>query len=231
LADRAGISATWCAWIEQGREVRASPEALGRLARALELTRAERAYLFELAGRRDPAADDRPEAEGVPASLDRLMTGVSLPAYGLDRLWNACLWNAAAQQIFEGWLTPGADRNLLRFVFLSAAARGLILDWEARARRILAEFRADYSQSVRDPAMQALVEELRSKSADFDTAWRQQAVLDREGGERLFRHPTRGVLRFEQHTFRPSDRPDYKFVLLSPVPGGDVDSSSGGVLR
>src|ERR1700734_1838418 len=56
LAARAGIGATWCAWIEQGREVNASPQALGRLAAALCLTRAERAYLFELAGRRDPEA-------------------------------------------------------------------------------------------------------------------------------------------------------------------------------
>src|SRR5271154_7538117 len=54
LAAKAGMSATWCAWIEQGREVQASPEALGRLARALELSRAERAYLFELSERRDP---------------------------------------------------------------------------------------------------------------------------------------------------------------------------------
>src|SRR6185437_524989 len=44
LAARAGISATWCAWLEQGRAVQASPEALGRLGQALSLTRAERAY-------------------------------------------------------------------------------------------------------------------------------------------------------------------------------------------
>jgi transcriptional regulator with XRE-family HTH domain len=54
LAQRAGISVTWCTWIEQGRPVQASPEALGRIARALSLSRAERDYLFELAGRVDP---------------------------------------------------------------------------------------------------------------------------------------------------------------------------------
>src|SRR5690606_37283400 len=48
LADRAGISVTWLSWIEQGRTVRASAEALARLAGALRLTRVERAYLFEL---------------------------------------------------------------------------------------------------------------------------------------------------------------------------------------
>ena len=59
LAERAGISVTWCAWIEQGRPVQASPEALGRIARALSLSRAERFYLFELAGRADPEGSAR----------------------------------------------------------------------------------------------------------------------------------------------------------------------------
>jgi transcriptional regulator with XRE-family HTH domain len=54
LAQRADISVSWCTWIEQGRPVHASPEALGRIARALSLSRAERDYLFELPGRVDP---------------------------------------------------------------------------------------------------------------------------------------------------------------------------------
>jgi len=104
LAAKAGMSATWCAWIEQGREVQASPEALGRLARALELSRAERAYLFELSGRRDPeleASDLTPEA---PASLRAIVAALEDPAYGLDPLWNACCWNTAAEELFLGWL-------------------------------------------------------------------------------------------------------------------------------
>ena len=36
LAQQAGISTTWCAWIEQGRAVQASPRALSRLAKALD---------------------------------------------------------------------------------------------------------------------------------------------------------------------------------------------------
>ena len=54
LAAMAGISAIWCAWIEQGREVRASPRALSRLAKALALSSEDRAVMFELAGRADP---------------------------------------------------------------------------------------------------------------------------------------------------------------------------------
>src|ERR1700761_8983080 len=50
LAQLCGLSTTWFTWIEQGRDISVSPGALARLARALQLGRAERAYLFDLAG-------------------------------------------------------------------------------------------------------------------------------------------------------------------------------------
>ncbi|WP_211109658.1 helix-turn-helix transcriptional regulator [Azospirillum oleiclasticum] len=217
LAARAGISATWCAWIEQGREVRASPETLGRLARALALTRAERAHLFELAGRRDPDAAAPEPADDAPPSVAALVVSLPHPAYGLDRFWNASCWNEPAARLFRGWLGEGLPRNLLRFVFLDAAARGLIPDWEARARRLLAEFRVDYGHALNDPRMRALVEGLRTESPLFAAAWSEQTVLDREGGVRLFAGPDGRPLRFRQHSFCPSDRPDHKLVVLLPA--------------
>ena len=46
VAQLAGISPTWYTWIEQGRAVNVSAEALNRLAQTLRLTRGERAYIF-----------------------------------------------------------------------------------------------------------------------------------------------------------------------------------------
>lgn len=221
LAARAGISATWCAWIEQGRAVQASPEALARLAAALRLSRAERAYLFELAGRRDPdmVAAASP-IEDPPASLAGIVASLKDPAYGLDPLWNACCWNRHAARLFQGWLTAGAQRNLLRYVFLDPVARRLIPEWEERARRVLAEFRADFGGRFDDPRTRSLVEALSRESAFFAAAWREQDVLEREGGLRLFAHPSDGLLRFQQFTYRPSDRLDYKLVVLRPEIAG-----------
>lgn len=215
LAARAGISLTWCAWIEQGRDVQASPEALGRIARALSLSRAERAYLFELAGRIDPEAPHEPDVD-APASLVAIVNGLKHPAYGLDRVWNACCWNKAAGALFRGWLDGKHQRNLLRFVFLDPAARKLIPEWEGRARRLLAEFRADYAHTFRDARVRGFVEALRNDSPLFAKAWDDQDVQHRIGGLRVFQHPQRGRIRFEQHSFTPAERPDYKLVLLVP---------------
>jgi transcriptional regulator with XRE-family HTH domain len=216
LAAKAGISATWCAWIEQGRDVQVSPQALDRLAQALTLTGAERAYLFELADRRDPQALSPEQTAEAPVSLQAAVVALGHPAYGLDRLWNACCWNEAAARLFTGWLSEGCQRNLLRFVFVEPAARRLIPNWRERARRLLAEFRADYSRGLNDPRLRDMVEALRRDSALFDSEWNAQSVRGREGGLRTFSHPERGVLEYMQYSFSPAERPDYKLVLLVP---------------
>ena len=215
LAALAGISATWCAWIEQGRPVQASAEALGRLAQALSLTHAERAYLFELAGRLDPDMQSQC-VEDAPHSLAAAVSATSHPAYGLDRLWNACCWNEAASDLFRGWLDGDNERNLLRFVFLDKSARALIPDWQDRARRLLAEFRADFGHTFRDAHMATFIEALKEASALFARTWDNQDVQHRIGGVRSFNHPEHGILKFEQHAFNLAERADYKLVLLTP---------------
>ncbi len=69
VAQLAGLSTTWYTWIEQGRDVSVSPHALARLASTLRLDRAQRTYLFELAGKRDPRPDDNDPDDLPPAML------------------------------------------------------------------------------------------------------------------------------------------------------------------
>src|SRR5581483_12268880 len=107
-----------------------------------------------------------PPPDEVPAAVAAAVEAVAVPAYVLDRGWTARAWNGPAARLFAGWLDggEGGDRNLLRFIFTSPAARRLIGDWEARARRVAAEFRADHGRHLADPELQALVEELRRAS-------------------------------------------------------------------
>jgi transcriptional regulator with XRE-family HTH domain len=222
VAQACGMSPTWYTWLEQGRDIAASPPALSALARALQLTPAERAYLFELADRRDPNLSSPADKDGmdVPPALARAIAAIDGPAYLLDSLWNARAWNRPAAALFVGWLDgplgdPG-DRNLLRYVFLSPVARKVIPDWQVRARRVLAEFRADSSRHLEDAELQALVDDLRGRSALFTQCWTEHAVVDRTGGERVFDHPRKGRLRYQQIAFALANRPDFKLVMLVP---------------
>jgi hypothetical protein len=108
----------------------------------------------------------------------------------------------------------GDDRSLLRYMFLNPAARALVVDWEDRARRILAEFRLEQGRHLDDPEMAELVAELRGRSSLFRAAWDEQAVVGLEGGLRTFTHPMLGALAFEQVAFNLSSRPELKLVIL-----------------
>jgi transcriptional regulator with XRE-family HTH domain len=213
VAQLGGLSTTWYTWLEQGRDISLSAHALGRLANVLRFSAAERAYLFDLAGKRDPQASSEAEPE-APAALLTAIETISGPAYVLDHLWNALGWNGAATALFAGWLDGENDRNLLHFIFLNPVARRLIDGWESRARRVIAEFRIDYGHHLEESAMQALVQTLIARSSFFAEAWPIHSVVGREGGLRRFNHPRLGLVELQQITFNPTTRPDLKFVML-----------------
>ena len=221
LAQLCGVSPTWIAWLEQGRVKSVSVPTISALATALNLSRAERAYLFELAGRADPTRASAPPANG--ASLQRLVDSIDTPAYVLDRHWDPAAWNRAASTLFKPWLGrpartgDGRPCNLLRFVFLSPEARTFIADWAARAERVAAEFRADTARWRNDPVTEALVAELRNASPEFNRFWRQQKVLGRDGGQRAFMHAGQKKPRcYDQFTLSASQHPDLKVTVLVP---------------
>ncbi|WP_050462693.1 helix-turn-helix transcriptional regulator [Herbaspirillum autotrophicum] len=217
IAQLCGISVTWYTWIEQGRTESVSPQALARIADALHLPRAKRSYLFVLAGKNDPALPQQ-DADVVAPEMLNVVRSIREPAYLLDRYWNALAWNGPAKKLFSGWLDDKTPLpNLLLFMFCSTAAPQLIADWEQRARRLVAEFRADCSQYLDDPGIKQLVDELSAHSPLFKRAWRMQDVIEREGGERRFTHPQRGALTYQQVNFRVVNRPDLKLITLMPA--------------
>lgn len=89
VATLAGVSVTWYTWIEQGRDISVSSEVLTRIADALGLDAAQRAYLFSLT-----AADGRVletnDGEQVVTALQEVLDcfGVN-PAFLLGRGWTS----------------------------------------------------------------------------------------------------------------------------------------------
>jgi len=216
LAQLCAVSPTWITWLEQGREVTASDSVLARLAQALQLSAAERAYLFELAGRRDPA---EPEPIRPADAVLRSVHAMQCPAYVLDRCWDVVAGNARAADLFLGWGAEAHSNapNLLRFLFLCLQSRRLIHDWGARSWRLVAEFRADCGRLADTAPIRTLVDELTLASGEFARCWQTHDVLEREGGERRFHHPKHGELVFEQLTLHPAVRNDLKLVMLLPA--------------
>lgn len=222
VAQLAGISATWYTWIEQGREVNVSTDALDRLANALKLSKSERSYLFDMTDRRDPQAH-LSEADTAPETLVNMLSNMQIPAYIMGRTWDILAWNEAASSLFGDWLSQSsaANRpNLLRFVFQQAAAKQFVVNWEMRARRLVAEFRADCRTRLEEPELKRIVADLTASSPEFALYWKQHDVLERQGGQREFNHPQFGLLQYQQVTLRPVEQEQLKLVLLQPAPSG-----------
>ncbi|KAB8058342.1 helix-turn-helix domain-containing protein [Janthinobacterium sp. FT14W] len=218
LAQLCDVSPTWLTWLEQGRPVSASAKMLARLAQVLQLSPAERAYLFEVADKHDPSHGTGEGGGPAAAELAAIVAAIDAPAYILDRAWNAVAWNDAAAALFAGWLhAEAAAPNQLRFMFLEPGARELVVGWPERAQRLVAEFRADIGRHADQMPLAGLIAELAGASAPFRLCWDAQQVQGRDGGLRRFQHPQQGLLAFNQVTLHLARQHDLKLVMLLPV--------------
>jgi len=225
LAQLCGVSPTWLTWLEQGRSVLPSIKVLDKLAEFMHLTAAERAYLFKLADKLDPTSSDKfdEDTSTVAARSRSIVDAIKTPAYVMNQRWDVIAWNRQASGLFVGWLDQFKVRvtsdypNLLTYTFLTPQSRKLIVDWPNRARRIVAEFRAECGKHADQEPFLSFIEELKSNSSEFRRAWNAQNVISREGGLRKFTHPDKGALAYEQITLNFSARRDIKLVMLLPV--------------
>jgi transcriptional regulator with XRE-family HTH domain len=219
-----GVSVTWYTWLEQGRDIHPSRQVLDALARTLRLTVTEHAYALSLAGYSPAVTSATPPVAIAPPQVQRLMDAVAgSPSYTVTADWRIAGWNAAYAVLYPGVATArGEDRNLLWLVFTDPYVRELLPDWELTSRRFVAEFRADAGPRLGDPAYLDLVARLEQASPEFRAAWAAHDIEGFASRERLFRHPSAGLLTLEHHQLSPSDHPDLHIVIYTPVPGTDA---------
>jgi transcriptional regulator with XRE-family HTH domain len=214
-----GVGSTWYTWLEQGRDVRASLDVLESIARALRLTPAERTHLI-LLGRGEEAPPCKPPAERISPTIRRLIENLELaPAFVIGRRWDYLAWNRAACVVFGDYdKVPKAARNHLWLMFMDPARRVMHPDWEKGARMAVAKFRADSASHLGDPSFDELIQALRQSSQEFCKAWKRHEVARSGEGRKELLHPDAGTLVFEHAVFHPSEAPEQRLVLYTPVP-------------
>jgi transcriptional regulator with XRE-family HTH domain len=219
----AGVGATWYTWLEQGRDIRASLDVLEALSRALRLTPAERTHLMLLGRGEEPPLSRQP-AERASATLRRLIDNLGPnPAFILGRRWDYLAWNRAAAALFgDLGSVPRAVRNHIWLTFMDPARRELLTDWERSYPRLVAKFRADSARHLGDPDFEELIQALRQSSPEFCKAWKRHEVARDGGGRKELRHPEVGTLVFEHAVFHPTELPEQRLILYSPLPDHDT---------
>jgi transcriptional regulator with XRE-family HTH domain len=226
VAQRARISPTWYACLEQGRGGAPSADALERIAQALMLTDLEREHLF-LLGLGRPAEVRYQRREGVTPRLQHVLDALDpTPALIKTATWDVVAWNRAATVFLAdyGSLPPEA-RNMLRHLFLSPQVRAAHYHWESVARAVVAAFRVDVARAGAAAEVGALVDDLRRLSPEFEAMWRENDVGAASWGEvvKHIRHPVLGPIAFEYSAFAVDGRPDLSMAVYHPVTLADAD--------
>lgn len=220
VAQEAGISLTWYTWIEQGRDVRASPRALNGLARALRLDAAERDYIFRLA-RPDLQKSITASKPAMPSeALKAFIRSLSpLPAYVLDVRWDIVFANPESVKLI-GKIDPEDkfSRNLIARMFTRPEMRERFVEWEIVAKSSVAQFRNSTPELAGDTEHQNLVEALIEREPIFRDIWNKHGLAGSPNWTKAFNLPGKGLRSYRYNSFRPIgvDSP-FMVTIYSPV--------------
>jgi transcriptional regulator with XRE-family HTH domain len=213
VAEIAGISASLYAWLEQARDVPISRRTVDALADALQLESHERQHLHDLTRRETVEL-----SEAVSPRLTKFVASLKAsPALVLDHTWNIVLENAAATALYGSADAPDNEPNMLRHVVLYERFRKLFCDWEGAVMIITELFRLDYGSHSDDPAMRALVDELRAASPAFEAIWQRHSVRRDLSASHVIEHDALGRIEFEPSAYGVAESPGLRLLIFTPV--------------
>lgn len=230
LADLAGVSVDYVVRLEQGRATTPSSQVVGALARALQLTRAERDHLHRLAGLQPPG--DQVISDHIPPGVQRLLSRLGdLPVAVFAADWRLVWWNHAWAGLFgdpSRFAPPHRSFVLARFPVPGIV--GGVGAWpvrsddgEATDRSIVADLRSASARYPNDRRLAELLERTLEGNARFAQLWRIGAVGDHAEDRKTTEHPTVGEIVVNCDTLYTRDS-DLKVVAMT-APAGSEDAT------
>ena len=199
LAQLAGVSVDYVLRLEQGRAKNPSAQVVSALARALQLSRAERDQLYRSAGLLPP--QDGTVGTHVPAGIQRLaarLGNVPIGVFTAD--WTLVWWNTTWSALHgDPAVLPTAERNLARALFGNGAAHASMLPAQSERGQdafeasIVADLKDAVSRYPADARLDRLVRELREISDAFAHHWAARTAAAQHTTDRkTIRHPEIG---------------------------------------
>lgn len=222
VAGLAGISAVYYERLEQGRGPQPSAAVLAGLAHALRLTADERDHVYRLAGHAPPS---RPDGHGyIDPGLEYVLRAVeeTTPGFMTDDLGYVVAQNWLNLELF-GTVAglPKHDANLVWLWFTSPRWRQLLeppQQHEATSLAYVADLRAAVARRDHDDVATALVDDLRSVSAEFASIWDLHPVAALHCSAKVVHDPRVGRIDLECSVVT-SPLSQQRLLLMRPMPG------------
>ncbi|MFC4598073.1 helix-turn-helix transcriptional regulator [Cohnella hongkongensis] len=222
----ANISATYYAWLEQGKEVNPSPEVLLSISKALQLDEDEQKHLFDLANVDVASVVTVPNNGGPDAGvLQKIVDQLYYPSLITDEGTDVIAWNRAAELIVADFGSlPDNERNMMDIMFLKPDYRNRLVNWEAAARYSVAVLRAGFDLYKNNPLYMERFERLTRESVEFVHFWELYEIKQKRVATALFRIPDAQEMEFELHSAAVIDNdPGLHWCFFVPVPGSGTE--------
>ncbi|MCI3278035.1 helix-turn-helix transcriptional regulator [Streptomyces cylindrosporus] len=225
LAELAGVSVDYVVRLEQGRATTPSAQVVASLARALQLSAAERDHLYRLA-HLAPPADGTISGHitpGVQRVLSRL-ADVAVAVFAAD--WQLVWWNRGwAALLGDPSSSPAHLRNFARDRFPLDAGPPRLARWpvteldpDTTDAAVVSDLRRATGRFPHDPRLAQLIRQLAAGNARFAELWASGTVAGHREDHKTIEHPSVGPVTVDCDVLTDGDS-DLKIVIMSAVPG------------
>jgi transcriptional regulator with XRE-family HTH domain len=227
LAGLACVSVDYVVRLEQGRATTPSTQVVAALARALQLTRAERDHLFLLAGLQPPG--DQKISDHIPPGVQRVMTRLGdTPAATFAADWRLIWWNPSwAALVGDPSRIAPENRSFVRSRFPVPSDSQRLEAWpvhsenaEATDRAIVADLRRASARYPQDHRLAELLRRTINQNSHFAELWRTGAVGEHAEDRKTIIHPSVGEVTVDCDVLSAGDS-DLKIVVLTAPPGSE----------
>lgn len=235
LAQLAGLSFDYVLRLEQGRATNPSAQVVGALARALQVSRAERDQLYRSAGLLPP--QDGTINTHVPPGVQRLAARLADVAIGVFTAdWTLVWWNAMWSALHgDPAELPFSERNLALALFGDGIARAAMPAVRSErgeyafAASIVADLKDSVSRYPADGRLDRLVRELRAVSEDFAHHWATATAAPHTTERKTIRHSEAGDILLDCDVLLVPGA-DLRMVTYTAA-AGSVDAGKLDLLR
>ncbi|GIE78411.1 transcriptional regulator [Actinoplanes philippinensis] len=228
LAELSGISVDYLVRLEQGRFTNPSSQVAAALARALQLSVAERDHLYRLAGLNPPDAAEI--TDHVPASVQRVVRRLgdaAVAVFAAD--WQLIWWNRSwAALCGDPSEAPPHLRNFARDTFLAGAPRlsrhavtSLVAGTPEAA--LVGDLRRATGRFPGSRRLLTLIAELTAGSDRFAALWADGTVGAHRSDQKIIDHPEVGPIAVDCDVLTDGDA-ELKIVIMSAAPDSDDET-------
>ncbi|WP_235096882.1 helix-turn-helix transcriptional regulator [Amycolatopsis decaplanina] len=230
LAELAGISVDYLVRLEQGRATTPSAPVVASLARALQLTSAERDHLYRLANLISPAEGTIPDQ--IPPGVHRVLTrlgDVAVAVFAAD--WRLIWWNRSwAALLGDPSTSPPELRNFARDRFPVSVGPARLALWpvaeqdsDATDAAVVSDLRRATGRFHADTRLAGLIRELSAGNQRFAELWATGTVATHREDHKTIEHPSVGPVTVDCDVLTDGDS-ELKIVVMTAVPGSEDET-------